>query len=165
MLLTDRLILRPYTLDDYEPYFAMKSDPMLGDVISREDAWQRVLRFAGHWALLGYGNFSIIEKEKGQYVGETGLWRACRQIADDFDGCPETGWSIAASAQGHGFAFEAASAAHLWYQTTKKSERSVCMIDPGNVRSIKLAKRLGYNMFRSDIYKGNPVDLFERFPA
>lgn len=53
MIETERLSLRPYTLADYTPYAAMCSDPDVvryvgGDPLPQEDAWNRVLRYAGH---------------------------------------------------------------------------------------------------------------------
>lgn len=64
----------------------MAADPELDfpsrQPISREEAWHRLMRYAGHWALLGYGNFAVIEKSSGQYVGETGLWDAHRGMGD-----------------------------------------------------------------------------------
>lgn len=54
MIETERLSLRPYTLDDYAAYSAMSSDPEVvlryigGQPMSPEDAWNRILRYAGH---------------------------------------------------------------------------------------------------------------------
>src|SRR3546814_10368251 len=78
MFETPRLILRPHNLGDFEPYCAMNSDPdvlrfIAAAPLSREDAWNRLLRYAGHWALLGSGLSAVIEKQTGRYVGETGL--------------------------------------------------------------------------------------------
>ena len=38
-----------------------------------EEVWTRLLRYAGHWALLGYGYWAVIEKSSGRFVGEAGL--------------------------------------------------------------------------------------------
>jgi len=165
---TERLLLRPHLLDDYEPYFSMLSDPDFktpaGQTISAEEAWHRVLRYAGHWALLGYGTFAIIEKSTGQYVGETGLWDYHRFLGDDFDTFDEAGWSLSPKYQKRGFAFEAAQAAHQWHRQQKGNHRTVCMIDPDNGASILLAKKLNYRIFRKALYKGHSVLLLERVP-
>src|SRR5262245_35851362 len=142
MIETERLLLRPYRLEDYEPYLAMVSDPDLDfpsrQLITPEEAWHRLMRYVGHWTLLGYGNFAIIEKVTGEYVGETGLWDAHRGMGEDFDEYDEAGWFIARQSHGRGFAFEAAEAAHNWYEGFRGASRTVCMIDPDNQPSIRL---------------------------
>lgn len=139
----------------------MAADPELDfpsrQPISREEAWHRLTRYAGHWALLGYGNFAVIEKSSGQYVGETGLWDAHRGMGDDFDGYDEAGWFIASRVHGSGYAFEAADAAHRWYAMMVRRARTVCMIDPANDRSIRLANKLAYQPFREGVYKDHQL--------
>ena len=60
VLETPRLLLRPHTLDDFPATFAMWSDPEVvrfigGRPFTREEAWARLLRYVGHWTMLGYG--------------------------------------------------------------------------------------------------------------
>lgn len=166
MLQTERLIVRPYRLEDYEPYVAMVSDPELDfpsrQSVSPEEAWHRVMRYAGHWALLGYGNFAVIEKCSGQYVGETGLWDAHRGMGEDFDGYDEAGWFFASGVHRRGYAFEAAHATHVWYEGIGRRSRTVCMIDSKNDPSVRLAHKLGYRPFREGVYKDHLVIMFER---
>jgi RimJ/RimL family protein N-acetyltransferase len=166
MLETERLVLRPYILDDYADYVEMVMDPRSNfpgrQELSPEDAWHRLMRYAGHWALLGYGNFAIIEKASTQYVGETGLWDAHRGMGADFDGFDEAGWFIAPWAHGLGYGFEAALLVHRWYRARIGRHRTVCMIDPANTPSFGLASKLGYRPFHQSIYRNQPVVLFER---
>jgi RimJ/RimL family protein N-acetyltransferase len=61
---TDRLALRAPTLDDFAAMFEMRRDPDVvryigGTTASEEECWARLLRSAGHWALLGYGTWSV----------------------------------------------------------------------------------------------------------
>jgi RimJ/RimL family protein N-acetyltransferase len=120
MIETQRLILRPYELADYAPYCGMvcgvtpDSFPS-AQPISREDAWHRVMRYAGHWALLGFGLFAVIEKASGNYVGETGLADFHRGMGSDFDGSDEAAWYFVADRHRQGYAYEAAQAAHEWH--------------------------------------------------
>lgn len=167
MITTDRLLLRPYELGDYAAYFAMNTDTAVerfhpAPPMSPEDAWIRMLRHAGHWALLGYGTFAVIEAVSGRYLGETGVGDFHRGIGEDFDGFDEASWSFAPAAQGQGYALEAASAAHRWYFAHKGPARTVCMTDPGHKRSIRLAEKLGYRFLRTGEYKSNPVVIYER---
>jgi RimJ/RimL family protein N-acetyltransferase len=43
--------------------------------------------------------------------------------------------------------------------------RSVCMIDPDNLVSIRVASKLGFTEFERTSYKDVPIVLFERLPA
>jgi len=167
VITTERLLLRPYQRDDYEPYLAMVSDPEptapWHSAVSAEDAWHRVVRYVGHWTLFGYGNFAVIDKESGLYLGETGFWDAHRGMGEGYDDFDETGWSIASQWHRRGIAFEAADAAHRWYAGAVGKTRTVCMTDPANAPSIRLAVKLGYRPFGNGAYKGKDVVMFERF--
>jgi RimJ/RimL family protein N-acetyltransferase len=170
MIETDRLILRPYELADYESYCAMVCDVTpesfpSAQPISREEAWHRILRCAGHWTLLGFGLFAVLDKATRRYIGETGLSDVHRGMGADFDSSDEAGWYFVASERRRGYGFEAAEAAHTWHSGRREQERTVCMIDPENVPSQRLAAKLGYRPFREGVYKDRPVVMFERVQA
>lgn len=55
----------------------------------------------------------------------------------------ELGWLVYPKAEGHGFAFEAATALRAWAQETRKFKTLVSYIKSTNLRSIRLAERLG----------------------
>jgi RimJ/RimL family protein N-acetyltransferase len=166
MIATERLILRPFEREDYEPYLAMVTDHQPNvpwrQVMSPEDAWHRLVRYVGHWTLFGYGNFAVFERGSGLFLGETGLWDAHRGMGVGYDECDETGWSVISGWHGRGVAFEAADAAHRWYANIVGRRRTVCMTDPANERSIRIALKLGYIQFREGAYKGKAVLMFER---
>lgn len=133
-----------------------------GKPLSPEDAWNRVMRYAGHWSLLDYGIFAVIEKETGRYIGETGLADCHRGLGEDFDRSDEAAWVFSGDAQGRGYAIEAAKAAHGWYGTQRDRARTVCLIHPDNHLSLKLADKLGYRVFGEQSYKGYPTLMLER---
>jgi RimJ/RimL family protein N-acetyltransferase len=164
---TERLILRPYTLADYQPYLAMCSDPVVtrflgGQAFSAEDAWNRLLRYAGHWSLLGYGLFAVIEKSTGDYIGETGLANFRRGLGENFDNFGEASWTFSTRVHGLGIAFEAADAAHRWYTDRMVEWRTVCLIHETNTSSLKMAERLGYTEFGEKVYRGQPMIMLQR---
>ena len=169
MLQTDRLLLRPYTLEDYNPYLAMCSDEEVvrylgGQVLSPEDAWNRVLRYAGHWSLLGYGVFAVFELATKKYIGETGICDFHRGLGRSFDQAGEAAWVFSRQSRGRGFAFEAANAAHNWFYQLKGESRTVCLIHPENQSSFRLADKLGYREFGKATYKDSSVVMLERCP-
>src|SRR6218665_3343914 len=120
MIKTERLILRPYVLADYEPYCTMRMEPEVarflgGEAFTPEDGWNRILRYAGHWSLLGYGLFAVTERATGRYIGEAGLADFRRGLGDRFDQAAEASWVFSGKVHGLGYAFEAAQAAHDWF--------------------------------------------------
>jgi RimJ/RimL family protein N-acetyltransferase len=112
---TDRLTLTAHTLAGFEECAAMWADAAVtrfigGRPASREDVWNRLLRYRGLWALLGYGYWAVNERETGRYVGDVGFADFHRDITPSLDGAPEAGWVLATWAHGRGFATEAAGA-------------------------------------------------------
>jgi RimJ/RimL family protein N-acetyltransferase len=73
----------------------------------------------------------------------------------------ELGWLVYPEAEGHGFAFEAATALRAWARETRKFETLVSYIDPANLRSIRLAERLGA-MLDPHAARPDPGDLVYR---
>ncbi|GLK43856.1 hypothetical protein GCM10017612_17750 [Novosphingobium resinovorum] len=72
---TDRLILRAHTIDDLDAVFELATDPAVLQFIrglptSREEAWHRLLRYAGHWSLLGFGMFAVFERASGAFMSD-----------------------------------------------------------------------------------------------
>jgi RimJ/RimL family protein N-acetyltransferase len=166
---TARLTLRPHTLEDFEDSAALWGDAEVtryigGRPFSREEVWSRLLRYVGHWAALGYGYWCVRERDGGRFVGELGFADLQRALEPAFGGAPEIGWALAPTAQGQGLAHEAVSAAIAWGDSHFGRARTVCLIAPDNVRSIRLAERLGYRRYASTTYKDSPTVLFERLP-
>jgi RimJ/RimL family protein N-acetyltransferase len=163
---TERLRLRRHELSDFESSVAMWADPDVARFIggkpsSREDTWGRLLRYVGHWQLLGHGFWLIEEKATGTFVGEGGWGNFKREIEPRFE-APEQGWALASSAHGKGYAHEAMSAALDWGVAHFGRTDFVCMIAPENAPSLKLAAKLGYAEYGRAEYKGSLSILLRR---
>lgn len=165
---TDRLRLRRHRLSDLEARIAITGDAgfmrFVGGVYDRQENWSRLLRYIGHWATLGYGLLAVEERATGRYVGDVGLARFERDLGADFDPYPEAGWMIAETASGLGYATEGMIAAIDWHERTFGRQRQVCMIDPANHASLRVAAKLGFTPFREALNRGHPVLLHERTP-
>ena len=154
------LRLRQFAEADIDDYAALCADTEvmqhLGDrgPLSREDAWRQLAMFAGHWTLRGYGMWAVEELASGAFVGRVGLhypegWPE-----------PELGWALARHNWGRGYAFEAATAAlHIAFATLGWP-RAVSLIAPSNLRSIRLAERLGERFERNLVVRGHEVSLY-----
>lgn len=172
VLETARLVLRGHKIEDFEDAAAMWADPQVtrhigGRAFSREESWARLLRYIGHWQLLGYGFWAVIEKASGRFVGEVGF----ADFKRDFDAPqdleltgnhPEIGWALASAFHGKGFATEAVLAALGWGDRHLADTRTVCLIDPDNLTSRRVAEKAGYRELGNLTYKGNPIGLYGR---
>jgi len=166
VLETERLILRQDRPSDLEDRIAITSDPdfmrFVGGAYDRQENWSRIMRYVGHWACFGFGLFAVEEKASGQYVGNVGLMRFERGLGEDFDPYPEGAWMIAQWAEGQGYATEAMRAAIEWHERRFGVARQVCIIDPVNETSLRLARKLGFRPYREGTNRGHPVLLHER---
>jgi len=78
VLETERLKLRGHGLEDFVHCGAMWADPEVtryigGKPYTEEQSWARLLRYAGHWSLLGFGYWVVEEKTVGNFIGEVGF--------------------------------------------------------------------------------------------
>lgn len=164
---TERLILRAHTVADYDDSAAMWGDPEVtrhigGRPSTPEEAWSRVLRYAGLWTLLGFGYWVARERETGRFVGEVGFADFRRDITPPLQGAPEVGWALAPWAQGRGYATEAVRAALAWGDAHLAAPRTVCLITPQNTASLRVAEKCGFRELTRAVYKGEENILCER---
>lgn len=163
---SERLRLRGHAAADFDAVAAMWADPAVvrfigGKPSTREESWARLLRYPGHWALLGFGYWLIEEKASGRYVGEGGFSDFKREMEPGFD-APEQGWALASWAHGKGYAHEAVSAMIAWGERHFGRGDFVCMIAPDNAPSLKLADKVGYREYARASYKGGESVLLRR---
>jgi RimJ/RimL family protein N-acetyltransferase len=167
VLTTARLVMRGHRPSDLDASAAMWADDAVGRHIggkpsTREESWSRLLRYAGLWALLGFGYWLVEERQTGAFVGEVGFADFKRDIEPSFGGASEAGWVLMPSAHGRGFATEALQAALQWADEHFGPHRSVCLIAPGNAPSLRVARKCGYAEFARSTYHGGSAILFER---
>lgn len=137
---TERLLLRPYRLDDFPHLLALyKTDraAFIGGQLSPRKVWDGFMNCLGQWPVLGIGGWAVEEAESGMLAGEVAVHRPL-----DY---PETelGWLLFDGFEGKGYAREAAEAARLWAFQEARLKTLVSYIDRDNHRSIRLAERLG----------------------
>jgi RimJ/RimL family protein N-acetyltransferase len=155
---TARLRLRGHRPDDFTACAAMWADPVVtrfigGRPLSGEEIWARMLRYAGHWSWFGYGFWAIEEAATGRFVGELGFADFRREIDPPLGDRPEMGWALVAAAHGRGFAAEATAAALTWADARFGGRETVCLINPDNHPSLRVAAKCGYREWRRATYK------------
>lgn len=163
---TERLILRAHRAEDGDGYRALWTPPAAGPaftpVLDAEGAWARLLRLVGHRAVYGFAPWLVTARASGRIVGEVGFARFRRGLGADFDADPEAMWILAEDCRGTGFAREALDAAIGALDRRFPGGRSVCMIDPRNAASQRLAETVGFRPFRQAMRGDHEVGLFER---
>jgi RimJ/RimL family protein N-acetyltransferase len=166
---TDRLRLRAHAVDDYEACVAMWTDPAVfryigGKPSTRGQIWSRILAYAGHWALMGFGYWAVDSKETGGYVGELGFADFKRDMTPSIAGIPELGWAFATPASGRGYATEALRAVAVWGDAHLAAARTTCIVDEDNAASIRVAAKLGFARTATTTFNGRRTLVFERRP-
>ena len=141
---TARLRLRAPCLADFEVeagYWASDRSAFTGGPMGRPRAWRVLAALIGHWAMRGYGWWTLEERSgedrAGAVVGRVGLW-----FPEGWPE-PEIGWTLFTGAEGQGYATEAAAAARAHAYGALGWRTAISLIDAGNHRSEAVARRLG----------------------
>lgn len=166
VLTTARLRLRPHRMEDFAACRALWQDAWTvrfigGHVQDDQAVWFRLLRYAGFWALLGFGFWAVEDKATGAYLGDAGLMDARRGIAG-LEGAPEAGWAFVPEAAGRGIATEAMAAILAWADAHLDAACTRCIIAPGNAASLRVAAKLGYRQIGQEEQGDDPILLLER---
>ncbi len=138
---TERLLLREWRNEDFEPYAAYYADEEMaryvGGRTDRAQAWRRMASLVGHWGVRGYGSWAIEEKSTGKFAGVVGLWFP--------EGWPELelGYWLVRAVHGKGYATEAGVKARDYAFDVVGADTLVSYIHPDNEPSKRLAERLG----------------------
>jgi RimJ/RimL family protein N-acetyltransferase len=148
----------------------MWSDPVVtrfigGKPSSEQQTWSRLLVYAGHWALMRFGYWAVEEKASREFIGEVGFADFKRDIDPLMRDVPELGWAFASRVHGRGYATEAVAAAVAWGDARFKSVRTVCLIHPENLASIRVAQKFGYREFERSLFNDRPTLFFERLAS
>ncbi len=157
---TERLVLRAFTADDFEPFCEIVSDPEVvryiddGSPIDREQCWRGIALFIGHWTLRGYGWWAAEERATGRFLGRIGLYNP--------EGWPgiELGWMLRRDVWNRGLATEGALAALDFAFDVAGADHVISLIDPDNGRSIRVAEKLGERYERQLQHVGKPVSCY-----
>ena len=171
MIETPRLLLRKPVYEDGLAALDLIGDPaameFLGGVHPRAaaDPGFVVRRWLERWDANDCGPFSIVRRMDGRWLGRTGIlvwdartWKHTTFADAGEHAQPELGWALAREHWGQGYATEAASAVREWAYFERGVGRLISLIAPANVRSERLAERLGCT-------RGETVDLWDTGPA
>ena len=157
ILTTARLTLRAPAESDLAAMTAFGASPrsvFVGGPYTNRDAWRMLLAGIGHWALRGYGYWSVDRTADGAFVGRVGvIFRADTPEA-------ELDWYLFDGFEGHGYAYEAVVAARDYAAQHFGLGPLISYIDAENTRSAAMAVRLGARHERVMYEDGKPYDAY-----
>ena len=152
-LRTERLVLREPRLDDVDDILELIEDEGVmrwigGEAGDRAMAVEHVERWIARWERDDVGVFSVVLDERvigrvGLLVWDPRIWETSSYELAGEHAQPELGWALAQRFWGHGYATEAARAAREWAYAERGVERLISLIAPDNVRSERVAEKLG----------------------
>jgi RimJ/RimL family protein N-acetyltransferase len=142
---TDRLLLRPWTEADCEPFAAMNADPEVmrhfPKTLSREESDLVVSRICTHFDTHGFGLWALEVPGVAPFAGFVGL--AVVPFQAHFTPAVEIGWRLAAPYWGQGYATEAARAALQYGFEQLGLDEMVSYTAVENERSQRVMERIG----------------------
>ena len=164
---TARLRLRAHRHDDHAASAAMWAEANVSRYIggtpsSSQQSWLRVLQYAGHWSVMGFGYWVVEETASGRFVGEVGFADFKRDLDPSLRGVPEAGWALTSPMRGRGFATEAVRAAVAWSDEHRAWERTICIVDARNAPSTRVAIKSGYGEVGRLDRNGTPTVVYAR---
>lgn len=158
-LTTERLVLRAPEAADFSVYRDFFGDAeashFYGGPMEADRAWRVLATDLGHWALRGYGRWSIVEQASGAMVGGCGLWWPEAYPRSELT------WWIIPSARRNGYALEASRAAVRFGYDTLGWELVETHMNDENVAARLLAQKLGgVKILRERFPDGLERDIF-----
>jgi RimJ/RimL family protein N-acetyltransferase len=157
---TARLYLRPPRTEDWPEYAEfMQSDHsiFMGGPYSIKLAWGIFCHDVALWELKGHGALMMEDRSSGLFLGSVGI-NSGPLFPED-----ELGWFVYPAAEGKGYAYEAAQALLHWAFKMHSLKTLVSYIDHDNIRSLRLAERLGATLDKNAPIQ-DPGDLVFRHP-
>jgi ribosomal-protein-alanine N-acetyltransferase len=160
MIETSRLILRLFSSDDLDEFAAINADPEgmryigNGKPQSREQTRIRLESILDHYTQHGFGLFAMVDKKSGAFVGFCGL-----QHLDNTSEI-EVGYRLARRFWGIGLATEAARACLHYGFEQLGLERIVAVIQPGNIQSQSVARKIGLRYIRNARFYQTDVEYY-----
>jgi RimJ/RimL family protein N-acetyltransferase len=157
---TPRLSLREFTPQDADALALVLSDPeTMRHYPARYDragVEQWIDRNRRRYREDGVGLWAM-ELNKGQeLIGD------CGGVLQQVDGEPlyEIGYHVRRDLWGRGFATEAAIACRNWAFAHLKTDRLISLIRPENLRSIRVAERVGMTLWKEVSWRGLPHYIY-----
>lgn len=159
---TERLLIRPFSMDDVEPSYAMNLDKDVskytgdGGVVSKEEIERRISEdVLGDYKTHGFGRLAVELKGENKFIGFTGL----KYLADMDE--VDLGYRFMKAYWGKGIATESARAClNLGFESLGLS-KIIAMVLPVNTGSIRVLEKLNFEYQKDIVENKQLVNLYE----
>ncbi len=142
---TDRLILRPWLEEDFDPFAELNADPRVmqhfPSILSREESDKLAQKISSRIIEQGWGLWAVSAPGVADFIGFIGL--SVPSFDAHFTPAVEVGWRLAYDYWGRGYATEGAKAAIKYGFEKLGLEEIVSFTAKQNLRSISVMKRIG----------------------
>lgn len=147
-IITDRLILRPWTPKDLEPFAKLNADPRVMEFfpspLKKEESDLLGKLITQKIEENGWGCFAVSVIDGPEFIGFIGLkyWEKL-SLDTPFTPAVEVGWRLAYDYWGKGYATEGAKASLLYGFETLKLNEIISFTTASNMRSRAVMERIG----------------------
>jgi len=157
-LSTRRLLLRPWTDDDYQPFAALNADPVVMEHFPGPLNQAESDRFADQarrrLAEDGFGFWAVELAETAPFIGFVGI--SATTFTADFTPCIEVGWRLAREFWGQGLAPEAATRAVEFGFSELHLQEIFSFTATSNRRSMRVMEKIGMEPAGRFLHPGLP---------
>lgn len=158
---TDRLIIRPFKLEDIEPSYEMNLDAEVskytgdGGVVSKEEIERRIIENVfGDYKKHGFGRLAVELKSERKFIGFTGL-----KFLEDMNEV-DLGYRFMKEYWGRGIATESALASIKLGIEQLGLEKIIAMVLPENIASVRVLEKLNFNYEKEIIEDGLTAKVY-----
>lgn len=143
---TENLIIRESMVSDLDDFYEIYDDEKICRFCQNLDIDRKEGRaflesyIQNMYKVYGFGLWSIVRKSDEKLIGRAGIF-----VREGFEGV-ELGYLIDRNERNNGYAYECVRAIIEVAFNEYYCERIRCIIDPENIESNNLAKKLGFNL-------------------
>lgn len=163
---TERLVLRLPRVEDAADLAVAYSDPeavrYLGDgtTSTLAEVEAAIPQWLERWEMWGLGFFSLERRGDGRVLGRAGFLQWDPETWEIGGSETEIGWLLGQEHWGRGYATEAALALRDWAFEERGLSRLISLIQHGNLRSVRVAEKIG-ERYEGDVeVRGKPSWLY-----
>ena len=154
---TERLLIRPFKMEDIEPSYKMNLDAEVsrytgdGGVVSKKEIERRIIEnVLGDYQKHGFGRLAVELKGENKFIGFTGL-----KYLEDMNEV-DLGYRFMKKYWGKGIATESAQACVNLGFNTLGLTRIIAMVLPENKGSIRVLEKLNFE-YEGEIIEDNQL--------
>ena len=154
---TERLLIRPFKMEDIEPSYVMNLDAEVskytgdGGVVSKKEIERRIVENVfGDYEKYGFGRLAVELKGENKFIGFTGL----KYLGDMNE--VDLGYRFMQEYWGQGIATESARACVNLAFNRLGLERIIAMVLPENTGSIRVLNKLNFK-FEKEIIEDDEL--------